>query len=68
MSKRGSNEVFSGRTASMGMPSRNVMKDDFGLEIVDRVPIEFDANHINKNYLSTKRDKASRSKKTHIKH
>jgi len=40
MSKRGSNEVFSGRTASMGMPSRNVMKDDFGLEIpAETIPI-----------------------------
>lgn len=40
MSKRDSNEVFSGRTASMGMPSRNVMKDDFGLEIpAETIPL-----------------------------
>ncbi len=38
-------------------PKKIVSLEGFGLEIVDRVPIEFDANDINKNYLSTKRDK-----------
>jgi len=38
-------------------PKKIVSLEGFGLEIVDRVPIEFDANDINENYLSTKRDK-----------
>ncbi len=38
-------------------PKKIVSLEGFGLEIVDRVPIEFDANDINKKYLSTKRDK-----------
>lgn len=29
----------------------------YGLEVVDRVPIEIEANHINERYLKTKRDK-----------
>ena len=29
----------------------------YGLEVVDRVPIEIEANHINVRYLKTKRDK-----------
>jgi len=40
MSKRDSNKVFEGRPATMGMPTRNVMKDDFGLEIpVEAIPL-----------------------------
>ena len=38
-------------------PKKIVSVEGFGLEIVDRIPIEFDANEINKKYLSTKRDK-----------
>ena len=38
-------------------PKKIVSLEGFGLEIVDRIPIEFDANEINKKYLSTKRDK-----------
>jgi len=38
-------------------PKKIVSLEGFGLEIVDRIPIEFDANTVNKKYLSTKRDK-----------
>ena len=38
-------------------PKKIISLEGFGLKIVERVPIEFDANKINKNYLSTKRDK-----------
>ena len=38
-------------------PKKIVSLEGFGLKIVDRIPIEFEANEINKNYLSTKRDK-----------
>ena len=38
-------------------PKKIVSLEGFGLRIIDRVPIEFDANDINKDYLSTKRDK-----------
>ena len=40
MSNRDSNKVFEGRPSTMGMPSRNVLKDDFGLEIpVEAIPL-----------------------------
>ena len=43
MSNREGNSVFEGgtpRPGAAGMPTRNVMKDDFGLEIpVERVPL-----------------------------
>ena len=38
-------------------PKKIVSLQGFGLEIVDRIPIEFDANTVNEKYLSTKRDK-----------
>ena len=38
-------------------PKKIIGLEGFGLEIVDRVPIEFEFNHINKKYLETKRDK-----------
>ena len=38
-------------------PKKIVSLEGFGLEIVDRIPIEFDANIVNEKYLSTKRDK-----------
>ena len=38
-------------------PKKIVSLEGFGLEIVDRIPIEFDANTVNEKYLSTKRDK-----------
>lgn len=40
MAKRDGNDVFKGRPATMGMESRNVMKDDFGLEIpAETIPL-----------------------------
>lgn len=38
-------------------PKKVVSLEGFGLEIVERVAIEIDANPNNKNYLSTKKDK-----------
>ena len=38
-------------------PKKIVSLEGFGLEIVDRVSIEFDANDVNEKYLSAKRDK-----------
>ena len=38
-------------------PKKIIGLEGFGLEIDDRVPIEFEFNHINKKYLETKRDK-----------
>jgi len=38
-------------------PKKIISLEGFGLEIVDRVPIEFEANKVNNKYLSTKRDK-----------
>lgn len=38
-------------------PKKIVGLDAYGLEIVERVPIEIEANKINERYLKTKRDK-----------
>jgi len=38
-------------------PKKIVALEGFGLEIVDRIPIEFQCNDINRKYLETKRDK-----------
>ena len=38
-------------------PKKIISLEGFGLQIVDRVPIEFKANKVNDKYLSTKRDK-----------
>ena len=38
-------------------PKKIISLEGFGLKIVDRVPIEFEPNEVNKKYLSTKRDK-----------
>ena len=38
-------------------PKKIVGLEGFGLEIVDRIPIEFQCNDINRKYLETKRDK-----------
>jgi len=38
-------------------PKKIISLEGFGLEIIDRVPIEFEANKVNNKYLSTKRDK-----------
>jgi len=38
-------------------PKKIISLEGFGLKIVDRVPIEFQPNEVNKKYLSTKRDK-----------
>ena len=38
-------------------PKKIISLEGFGLEIVDRVAIEFEANKVNNKYLSTKRDK-----------
>ncbi len=38
-------------------PKKIISLEGFGLKIIERVPIEFEANKINKKYLSTKRDK-----------
>ena len=38
-------------------PKKIIGLEGFGLEIVKRVPIEFDTNSVNKKYLETKRDK-----------
>jgi 3,4-dihydroxy 2-butanone 4-phosphate synthase/GTP cyclohydrolase II len=38
-------------------PRKVVGLEGFGLEIVERVPIEIEANDRNRNYLTTKRDK-----------
>ena len=38
-------------------PKKIIGLEGFGLEIVDRIPIEFDSNTINRKYLETKRDK-----------
>ena len=38
-------------------PKKIIGLEGFGLEIVERVPIEFDTNSVNKKYLETKRDK-----------
>jgi 3,4-dihydroxy 2-butanone 4-phosphate synthase/GTP cyclohydrolase II len=38
-------------------PKKVVGLQGYGLEIVDRIPIEIDPNSINTNYLHTKRDK-----------
>jgi len=38
-------------------PKKIIGLEGFGLEIVDRIPIEFESNDINKKYLETKRDK-----------
>ncbi|MDB4859730.1 bifunctional 3,4-dihydroxy-2-butanone-4-phosphate synthase/GTP cyclohydrolase II [Candidatus Marinimicrobia bacterium] len=38
-------------------PKKIISLEGFGLEIIDRVAIEFEANKVNNKYLSTKRDK-----------
>jgi 3,4-dihydroxy 2-butanone 4-phosphate synthase/GTP cyclohydrolase II len=38
-------------------PKKIISLEGFGLQVVDRVPIEFKANEVNDKYLSTKRDK-----------
>ncbi|MDE3057331.1 MAG: bifunctional 3,4-dihydroxy-2-butanone-4-phosphate synthase/GTP cyclohydrolase II [Bacteroidota bacterium] len=38
-------------------PKKIVGLDAYGLEIVERVPIEIEANNVNERYLKTKRDK-----------
>ena len=38
-------------------PKKIIGLEGFGLKIVERVPIEFDTNSVNKKYLETKRDK-----------
>jgi len=38
-------------------PKKIIGLEGFGLEVVDRVPIEFESNEVNKKYLETKRDK-----------
>ena len=38
-------------------PKKIISLEGFGLEVVDRVPIEFKPNEVNDKYLSTKRDK-----------
>ena len=38
-------------------PRKIVGLEGYGLEIIDRVPIEIDPNEYNRNYLDTKRDK-----------
>ncbi len=38
-------------------PKKIISLEGFGLKVVDRVPIEFEANKVNNKYLSTKRDK-----------
>ena len=38
-------------------PKKIIGLNAYGLEIVERVPIEIEANPDNKNYLKTKRDK-----------
>jgi 3,4-dihydroxy 2-butanone 4-phosphate synthase/GTP cyclohydrolase II len=38
-------------------PTKRVALSGFGLEIVDRVPIEVDPNPANERYLETKRDR-----------
>lgn len=38
-------------------PKKVVGLHGYGLEIVERVPLEMDANEINERYLKTKRDK-----------
>jgi 3,4-dihydroxy 2-butanone 4-phosphate synthase/GTP cyclohydrolase II len=38
-------------------PKKIVGLESYHLEVVDRVPIEMEATHLNKNYLSTKKTK-----------
>ena len=38
-------------------PKKRVGLGGYGLEIVDRVPIEIAPNEVNRNYLETKRDR-----------
>ena len=38
-------------------PKKIIGLEGFGLEIVERLPIEFESNKVNKKYLETKRDK-----------
>ena len=38
-------------------PKKIIGLEGFGLEIVERIPIEFESNNVNKKYLETKRDK-----------
>jgi 3,4-dihydroxy 2-butanone 4-phosphate synthase/GTP cyclohydrolase II len=38
-------------------PKKVVGLHGYGLDIVERVPLEMDANEINERYLLTKRDK-----------
>ncbi|MFO1518431.1 MAG: bifunctional 3,4-dihydroxy-2-butanone-4-phosphate synthase/GTP cyclohydrolase II [bacterium] len=38
-------------------PKKVVGLEGYGLEIVERVPIEIDPNHVNRNYLKTKKEK-----------
>ncbi|MDP2172612.1 MAG: bifunctional 3,4-dihydroxy-2-butanone-4-phosphate synthase/GTP cyclohydrolase II [Candidatus Cloacimonadaceae bacterium] len=38
-------------------PKKIVGLQGYGLEIIERVPIEIDANEVNQNYLQTKKDK-----------
>jgi len=38
-------------------PRKIIGLEGYGLEVVERVPIEIDANNLNENYLMTKRDK-----------
>ena len=38
-------------------PKKIIGLEGFGLEIVDRMPIEFATNNVNEKYMETKRDK-----------
>ena len=38
-------------------PRKIIGLEGFGLEVIDRVPIEVESNCINKKYMDTKRDK-----------
>jgi 3,4-dihydroxy 2-butanone 4-phosphate synthase/GTP cyclohydrolase II len=38
-------------------PRKIIGLEGYGLKVAERVPIEIDANHLNENYLMTKRDK-----------
>jgi 3,4-dihydroxy 2-butanone 4-phosphate synthase/GTP cyclohydrolase II len=38
-------------------PKKIIGLEGFGLDIVERIPIEFESNNVNKKYLETKRDK-----------
>ena len=38
-------------------PRKIIGLEGFGLEVIDRIPIEIESNEINKKYMDTKRDK-----------